>query len=332
MKTKLSLVFGGMLGAALLAIAASGSSVLDKYVSKVNSADGLTASYTVSVVGGDSYKVDVALAKPNKARIETAAEVIVADGKDIVRYDKKSNSYYRSAQTDADFRALFADQAASLWLPFYDKKSFDGMKSVKDGGSKNRKGKVYDVVNASYDAKGDITATLYVDQADGLAKQAEFNMKTAQGASTAVVNVTDLKLGANPNDLYVFSAPNGATELKMEDMALGTWLHDYDKGLEIAAKTKKMMMLDFTAVWCGPCQMMDREVFRSEEFKQLTKDVVLVKIDIDEQPGLASKYGVSSIPNVKFLKSSGEQFDEMVGYGGFRPTLDKVKSAKSNFK
>ena len=74
---------------------------------------------------------------------------------------------------------------------------------------------------------------------------------------------------------------------------------------------------------------MDREVFHSPEFKQLTKDVVLVHIDADQQPAVLQKYGVSALPTVKFFNPKNEQIDEFIGYIGFNPVLEKIKANKA---
>lgn len=246
---KKALIAGiGVFSAALVAVAASFSSSLDGFVAKLSKADGLQASYTVTVVGGDASKVDIALAKPNKARIETANQLVVADGEKITTYDKKENSYFTAPQTGQDFRALFADQATSTWLPFFDEKAFAKL-VTKDAGTKTRRGMTLNVVNAAYPDTADMSSVFYVDQADGLAKQAEFTSKTSAGTVTTVMNVGSVKLAASPADLFAFSAPAGAKEMKMEDMSLGKWLTDIDQAFKIATKAKKLMVVDFGAVW-----------------------------------------------------------------------------------
>ncbi len=238
----------GVLAAALVAVASSYSSALDEFVAKLSKADGLQASYTVTVVGGDAAKVDIALAKPNKARIETASQLTVADGEKITTLDKKENSYYVKPQTAQDFRALFADQSTSTWLPFYDEKAFSKL-VTKDGGTKTRRGMTLSVVNASYPDTADMSSVFYVDQADGLAKQAEFTSKSASGSVTTVMNVSSVKLATSANELFAFNPPAGSKEMKLEDMSLGKWITDIDKGFAIASKAKKLMIVDFGAVW-----------------------------------------------------------------------------------
>jgi thioredoxin 1 len=73
----------------------------------------------------------------------------------------------------------------------------------------------------------------------------------------------------------------------------------------------KPVLVDFTAVWCQPCRMIDPIV------KQLAKDwdgkVKVVKLDADENPNIMMKYGVLGIPTLMLFKS-GEVRERVTGY------------------
>ena len=112
-------------------------------------------------------------------------------------------------------------------------------------------------------------------------------------------------------------------------MAAGKWYHDWAEALNIAKATGKVMMVDFYAVWCGPCKSMDAEVFQTEQFKNSTKDFVLVKIDAEKDVALAQKYGIAAYPTVKFIDSNGRVVHEYVGYGGPQMVYDEVAKARS---
>lgn len=71
------------------------------------------------------------------------------------------------------------------------------------------------------------------------------------------------------------------------------------------------VLVDFSAVWCGPCKMLDPIV------KQLAGDwdgkVKVVKIDADENPNLLMQYGILGIPTLLFFKG-GELKERVVGF------------------
>ncbi len=90
-----------------------------------------------------------------------------------------------------------------------------------------------------------------------------------------------------------------------------------------------LSVIDFRAEWCGPCRMLG-PIMEELAVDNAGKNVQIVKINVDEQPGLAGSFGVSSIPAVFFVKG-GKVVDAMVGAmpkNMFQAKIDQHVEAK----
>lgn len=69
-------------------------------------------------------------------------------------------------------------------------------------------------------------------------------------------------------------------------------------------------VVDFSATWCGPCQMLAPVL---EEVSENYGDIKFYNIDVDENPGIAQEYGIMNIPAV-FLLKDGQVVDRQIGF------------------
>ena len=78
---------------------------------------------------------------------------------------------------------------------------------------------------------------------------------------------------------------------------------------ELVLESEKTVLLDFWATWCGPCQQIAPVL---EEIAQERSDVVICKVNVDEEPELAAQFGVTGIPMLVVMED-GQIINEAVG-------------------
>jgi len=79
---------------------------------------------------------------------------------------------------------------------------------------------------------------------------------------------------------------------------------------ENVLKSDKPALVDFWAVWCGPCRMVGPLV--EEIANEYEGKAIVGKVDVDNNPEVAAKYGIRNIPTILFMKD-GEIVDKQVG-------------------
>ena len=104
---------------------------------------------------------------------------------------------------------------------------------------------------------------------------------------------------------------------------MSTVAYIQDNEFEQLLKDESILVVDFTATWCGPCKQV------SPMMDQLATDydgrAKVTKVDVDKNKGIAKQFGIRSIPAVLVFKS-GELVETLVGmspYEKFTSAVDK---------
>ncbi len=104
---------------------------------------------------------------------------------------------------------------------------------------------------------------------------------------------------------------------KPQEVSDGTWETD-------VLKAEKPVLVDFWAPWCGPCRMVAPIV--EELADEYAGKVEFVKLNTDDNPMTAAKYGIRSIPTLLFFKA-GQPVGQIIGFrpkSEFKKRLDAV--------
>ncbi len=86
-------------------------------------------------------------------------------------------------------------------------------------------------------------------------------------------------------------------------------------------KSNKTVLVDFWASWCAPCMMLSPVL---AEIAEENPDIVIAKANVDEQPGIAFQYGISSIPTLIVFKD-GKIANAAVGLRSKEQIIEMLK-------
>jgi len=109
---------------------------------------------------------------------------------------------------------------------------------------------------------------------------------------------------------------NGAIHLNDENFA------------QTVKEAGKLVLVDFYADWCGPCQMAAPIIDKLAD--ELKDRILIVKVDVDQSRQVAGKYGIMSIPTVLILEADGDEIKEVAkkigfpGEAGYRQMIEQA--------
>lgn len=92
------------------------------------------------------------------------------------------------------------------------------------------------------------------------------------------------------------------------------WISSFEDGKKMALASNKFMIVDFWAIWCGPCKKMDANSWNDERVKSVMENYIQVKIDFDTNRELVKSYSVNGIPNIFIMDGNGKVVFSVLGY------------------
>lgn len=134
--------------------------------------------------------------------------------------------------------------------------------------------------------------------------------------------------------LFSFQAYAQYGEYGEEELSNLTWLTDLDQAKKESTTQNKPILIYFTGSdWCGPCKMLKKDFFSSEEFEKKSTKFVLLKVDMPRRVDIITpeqkiknkkvvkQYNKSGgYPNLVALNNNGEVLGELSGYTFLRET------------
>ena len=102
-----------------------------------------------------------------------------------------------------------------------------------------------------------------------------------------------------------------------------------DENLEEILSSSKIVVLDFWAAWCGPCRMVGPIIEELASENEDNGDIAIGKVNVDENPQAAAKFGIRSIPTILFFKDGEQAMDgdvpvKLVGANPKSAIQDKI--------
>ncbi|HRY59772.1 MAG TPA: thioredoxin [Patescibacteria group bacterium] len=102
-----------------------------------------------------------------------------------------------------------------------------------------------------------------------------------------------------------------------------TELDDYNFDKNVV-DNEKVSLVDFWAPWCGPCKMLTPVI--EEVMKEIGEKAYIAKLNVDENPIIAGRYKVMSIPTLLIFKN-GKIVDQMIGLQSKDTIISRLESA-----
>lgn len=181
--------------------------VMATHAKNLKEATSFKAKISVQEIGGAPMTVEVAYAKPNLLRIETAQTLIISDGETMTVLNKSENTYLQNPVTDEMVLEQAMQPSVWGWASFLQPDTAKLIKAAEAGRTRKVRGVEVSVATATL-ADGESTATFFFDLKSGIARGFTLKRKDKQWVVWAEsVETSDAGM---EEGMFVFEAPEGA--------------------------------------------------------------------------------------------------------------------------
>jgi thiol:disulfide interchange protein len=97
--------------------------------------------------------------------------------------------------------------------------------------------------------------------------------------------------------------------------------------LDRAKRDGKLVLVDFYADWCLPCKRMFQETYADPNVASEIEHFVFVKVDTDQHPEIAKRFGVAAIPDSRILGSDGSELARFIGFKSAEDLVPILRAA-----
>jgi len=104
------------------------------------------------------------------------------------------------------------------------------------------------------------------------------------------------------------------------------------EALQRAAEEGKWVLVDFYADWCGPCKRMLRETYPAPSVVEELSRYVFLKVNTDEHPSIARRFGVTAIPDARILAPDGTEVARISGFHPAEEVAETLRKARGGSK
>lgn len=106
------------------------------------------------------------------------------------------------------------------------------------------------------------------------------------------------------------------------------WSEDFEAARTLAVREGLPMFIDFNATWCGPCQMMARDVLPQERVADALRGFVAVRVDVDKDRQTAAAFRIEALPAFVVLNTAGREVYRFEGYRSVDDFLAEIAEAR----